>query len=175
MFFEKIVTNKNIAESLAAVHATGCEPPVLKVHRTNSGDCRLADYQRDPDEPSITNNGRDFKLLRTISSNSFFFATVTFYAKPNFDEFFMYISTDYDAPAEILVRCHPASYDAYKETTSGTGLFDKKIYSGSAIISGNNYSLTIPIKTVFGNATANQVWLYDMTSQDRLPDPPILF
>ncbi|NLI12309.1 hypothetical protein [Pelotomaculum propionicicum] len=54
-------------------------------------------------------------------------------------------------------------------------MYNKKIHTGTPGISGNNYSLSIPWDTVFAGATNLQIWLYDMTSKDCLPDPPILY
>lgn len=127
IFFEQMKNKKNVSEGIAAVDAlthvgsTDCNEPDLTVYPTNKGSCKLADYRTDPDETTVA-NGRDFKLLRMITGTLSFYAKVTFYAAPSFDEFFVYISTDSDAPAEILVKCHPDSYDVYKETTAGSGL-----------------------------------------------------
>jgi hypothetical protein len=174
LFFEKMKARKSVSEALAAVSATGCRPPDLTVHPSSKGSCKLAYYIFDPNESSVT-NGRDFKLLRHVNNSLFLYATVSFYAAPSFDEFYFYVSTDGDAPAEVLIKCHPGNFEVYKETTQGTGLYNKKIHTGTPSISGNNYSISVPWDTVFAGATNLQIWLYDMTSKDRLPDPPILY
>lgn len=170
LFFNSIFS-KNISEVLADVIATGCRPPDLTVYPTNKGSCKLANYINDPNEATVP-DGRDFKQLKMISSNMYFFGDISFYAPPVFDEFFLYVSTDWTNEAEVLVRCHPGNFEVYKKT--GPGLYTDKVFTGTPKTSGNVYSLAIPRATAFGGASSINVWLYDMTGKDRLPNLPLI-
>jgi hypothetical protein len=121
----------------------------------------------DPNEPAVV-DGRDFKMLTLSSGLKNLLAKVTFYAAPTFNEFFFYMDTMTNPGAEILIKCHPKDFVIYKQSKLGTGYYDLKLYTGTAGISGNKYSLNIPW-TYIGAKTFG-VWLYDMTSKDRLPD-----
>lgn len=125
----------------------------------------------DPNETAVP-DGRDFKQLKTISGFSNLYADVSFYAAPSFDGFFFYVNTDWTNKAEVLIKCHPANFEIYKET--GPGLYTNKVYTGTPKISGSTYSLVIPWSTAFGTVSSVQTWLYDMTGGDRLPDPPVV-
>lgn len=170
LFFDKIIT-QSVGDAVAAVYATGCRPPELTVHPANKGSCKLARYINDPSEAAVP-DGRDFKQLKTISGFPNLYADVSFYAAPSFDEFFFYVNTDWTNKAEVLIKCHPANFEIYKET--GPGVYTNKVYTGTPKISGNTYSLVIPWSTAFGTASSVQTWLYDMTGGDRLPDPPVV-
>ncbi len=115
-----------------------------------------------------TSDARDFKLLKLVYGYTNLFARITFYAVPNFDEFFFYADTGLTDATEILIKCHMNNFEVYKQTAPG--LYNNKIYTGTPGKSGNDYSLTIPWNTVFGSFNSVKIWLYDMTGKDRLPD-----
>jgi len=167
LFFQKMKDNKNVDEALAAVHATGCEPPVLTAYPSGKGHCKLAVWGSDKNEPATPDN-RDFKLLKLVSIGTSLSAMITFYAVPNFDEFFFYVDTGGSDAAEVLVRCHLNNFEVYKQTAPG--LYTNKVYTGTPSKTGNDYSLTIPWDTAFGAVSTIKIWLYDMTGKDRLPD-----
>ncbi|NTV67233.1 MAG: hypothetical protein HGB06_06040 [Chlorobaculum sp.] len=168
LFFRKIATEqKSVSEAVDAVFATGCRPPELVAFPGNKGACQLAVWKADPNEAPVA-DARDFKLLRLVSSGSRLYATISFYSAPVFDEFFFYVDTAGTAAAEVLVRCHGNNVEVYKQTMPG--LYNNKVYTGTVSKSGNDYSFSIPWDASFGAASIAKVWLYDMTTTDRLPD-----
>lgn len=167
LFFQKMKEQKTVTEALDAVYATGCRPPELVAHPTTKGACQLAVWKADPNEAAVT-NARDFKLLRLVSGLGRLYATISFYSAPAFDEFFFYVDTTGNAAAEVLVRCHGNNVEVYTQTQPG--FYGNKVYSGTASISGNDYSFDIPWNTSLGLATTAKIWLYDMSGKDRLPD-----
>ncbi len=167
LFFQKMKEQKTVAEAVDAVYATGCRPPELVAFPSNKGGCQLPVWKADNNESSVTNS-RDFKLLKLVSGMQRLYATISFYSAPVFNEFFFYVDTNGNTGAEVLVRCHENNVEVYKQTQPG--LYNNKVYTGTAVKSGNNYSFDIPWNTTFGSATTANVWLYDMTGKDRLPD-----
>jgi hypothetical protein len=168
LFFQKMATEqKNVTEAVDAVYATGCRPPELVAFPSNKGGCQLAVWKSDPNEAAVP-DARDFKLLRLVSSANRLYATISFYSAPVFDEFFFYVDTTGTDAAEVLVKCHANNVEVYKQTLPG--LYNNKVYTGTATKNGNDYSFNIPWDTSFGAATTAKVWLYDMTGKDRLPD-----
>ena len=167
LFFQKMKEQKTVAEAVDAVYATGCRPPELVAFPSNKGGCQLSVWKADNNESSVTNS-RDFKLLKLVSGMQRLYATISFYSAPVFNEFFFYVDTNGNTGAEVLVRCHENNVEVYKQTQPG--LYNNKVYTGTAVKSGNNYSFDIPWNTTFGSATTANVWLYDMTGKDRLPN-----
>ncbi|MEK7812409.1 MAG: hypothetical protein AAB296_01515 [Candidatus Desantisbacteria bacterium] len=167
LFFQKMKDGKNVGEALAAVHATGCEPPVLTSYPAGKEHCKLAVWCSDVNESAIPDT-RDFKLLKLISTGTSLSAKITFYAVPNFNEFFFYADTVGTNAAEVLVRCHMNNFEVYKQTSPG--MYTNKVYTGTPGKSGNDYSLAIPWNTAFGSVSAVKIWLYDMAGKDRLPN-----
>ncbi|RDD30778.1 hypothetical protein CR161_08710 [Prosthecochloris sp. ZM] len=167
LFFQKMKEQKTVAEAVDAVYATGCRPPELVAFPSNKGGCQLSIWKADNNESSVTNS-RDFKLLKLVSGMQRLYATISFYSAPVFNEFFFYVDTNGNTGAEVLVRCHENNVEVYKQTQPG--LYNNKVYTGTAVKSGNTYSFDIPWNTTFGSATTANVWLYDMTGKDRLPD-----
>jgi len=167
LFFQKMKDNKNVGEALAAVHATGCEPPVLTAYPSGKESCKLAVWCSDRNEPVVADT-RDFNLLKLVSTGTSLAAKITFYTVPNFDEFFFYVDTGGTNAAEVLVRCHMNNFEVYKQTAPG--LYANKVYTGTPSKSGNDYSLAIPWEIAFGSVSNIKIWLYDMTGKDRLPD-----
>jgi len=167
LFFQKMKEQKTVGDAVNAVYATGCRPPELVVFPTNRGACQLSVWKDDGNESSVTNS-RDFKLLKLVSGMGRLYATISFYSAPVFDEFFFYADTNGNTGAEVLVRCHANNVEVYRQTQPG--LYNNKVYTGTAAKSGNNYSFSIPWDTAFGSATTANVWLFDMTGKDRLPN-----
>jgi len=168
LFFQKIATEqKTVSEAVNAVYATGCRPPELVAFPNNKGACQLAVWKLDGNESAVANS-RDFKLLRLVSGMGRLYATVSFYGAPAFNEFFFYVDTSGNAAAEVLVKCHGNNVEVYKQTQPG--LFNNKVYTGTATKSGNDYSFDIPWNTSLGSASTAKIWLYDMTGKDRLPN-----
>ncbi|MDD8020431.1 MAG: hypothetical protein PHU81_04485 [Acidobacteriota bacterium] len=167
LFFEKMKDQKNVDYSLGAVYATGCRPPELVSHPSGKGSCRLSIWISDPNEASSVDS-RDFKLVKLIADSTNAYVRITFYAVPNFNEFFLYADTGGSNAAEIAIKCHMNNFEIYTQT--GSGVYGNKVFTGTPSISGNNYSLTIPWATAFGTINTVKFWLYDMTSQDRAPD-----
>ena len=166
LFFDRLRIGNNVGQALAAVHATGCEPPVLVSHPTNKGGCRLSVWASDPNEGSVPNN-QDFYLLRLVADGSLH-ADVYFYDTPNFNSFYFYVDTGGSAAAEILVRCYPDKYEVNKQTSPG--LYNNKVYTGTPYKSGKIYSIKIPWNTAFGTKNTIKVWLYNMSVKDRIPN-----
>ena len=168
LFFQKMATEqKSVSEAVDAVYATGCRPPELVAFPSTKGACQLAVWKSDPNEAPVA-DARDFKLLRLVSGVNRLYATISFYNAPVFDEFFFYVDTTGTAAAEVLVKCHGSNVEVYKQTLPG--LYNNKVYTGAVSKSGNDYSFNIPWDTSFGAATTAKVWLYDMSTTDRLPD-----
>jgi len=167
LFFQKMKEQKTVAEAVDAVYATGCRPPELVTFPGTKGGCQLAVWSSDGNEPAVTDS-RDFKLLRLVSGMGRLYATVSFYSAPVVDEFFFYVDTTGSAGAEVLVRCHGSNVEVYKQTLPG--MYNDKVYTGTVTKSGNEYSFDIPWDISFGALTTARVWLYDMTSTDRLPN-----
>jgi hypothetical protein len=169
LFFQKVATEqKSVGEAVDAVYATGCRPPELVLFPSNKRACQLAVWKADPNEATVSDS-RDFKLLRLVSGGlGNLYATISFYGAPAFDEFFFYVDTTGSAAAEVLVKCHATNVEVYKQTLPG--LYNNKVYTGTATKSGNDYSFTIPWDTSFGSVSSAKIWLYDMTGKDRLPD-----
>ncbi|WP_334110132.1 copper amine oxidase N-terminal domain-containing protein [Thermodesulfitimonas autotrophica] len=169
LFFDQIKEGKNVGELLDAVFATGCRPPDLVAHPSGKDDCKLAAWGADPNEIAVA-DAQDFKLLKLVPSRdeSQLEAGIEFYGAPNLAEFFFYVDTTGDAAADVLVRCHPANFEVYRQTSPGW--FNTKVYTGTPVVSGKTYSLAVPWETAFGSANPVKVWLYDMTGKDRLPD-----
>ncbi len=124
-------------------------------------------WSADANESSVTDS-RDFKLLRLVSGMGRLYATISFYSAPVFDEFFFYVDTNGNATAEVLVNCHGNNVDVYKQTMPG--LYNNKVYTGTAAKNGNDYSFDIPWDTSLGAISTARIWLYDMTGTDRLPN-----
>ena len=167
LFFEKMRDQKNVGDSLAAVYATGCRPPELVSHPSGKDSCRLSIWVSDPNEPASVDS-RDFKLVKLIADPTNAYVRITFYAAPNFSEFFLYADTGGSDAAEIAIRCHMNNFEIYTQTAPG--LYNNKVFTGTPSISGNDYSLIIPWATAFGTINTVKFWLYDMTSQDRAPN-----
>jgi len=167
LFFQKLTEQKSVGEAVAAVFATGCRPPELVSFPANKDKCQLAVWKSDQNEAAVPNE-RDYKLLRLVSDGSRLYATISFYSAPVFDEFFFYADTGGTNAAEVLIKCHPNNFEVYKQTLPG--LYANKVYTGVPSKSGNNYSIVVPWNTSFGAAGSVNVWLYDMTGKDRLPD-----
>jgi len=166
LFFDKLRIGNSVGQALAAVHATGCEPPVLVSHPANKGGCRLSVWRGDPNERSVT-DGKDFKLLRLVAGGSLH-ADISFYATPNFSSFFFYVDTGGSKAAEVMVRCMPTKYEVNKQTRPG--LFNNKVYTGTPYKSGKTYSIRIPWNKAFGTKKNLKVWLYNMSVKDRIPN-----
>ncbi len=167
LFFQKMKEQKTVAEAVDAVYATGCRPPELVTFPATKGGCQLAVWSADGNEPAVTDS-RDFKLLRLVSGMGRLYATISFYSAPVVDEFFFYVDTSGSAGAEVLVKCHGSNVEVYKQTLPG--MYNEKVYTGTVTRSGNDYSFDIPWDISFGGLTTARIWLYDMTSTDRLPN-----
>ncbi len=167
LFFQEMKEQKSVEEGVAAVYETGCRPPELVVFPANKNKCQLAVWKTDANE-AFAPNERDYKLLRLVSDGTRLHATISFYAVPVSNEFFFYADTGGSTAAEVLVKCRPNTFEVYKQTQPG--LFNNKVYAGKPSKSGNDYSITVPWSTSFGTAHLVRLWLYDMTSRDRLPD-----
>lgn len=167
LFFQKLKEQKSVQQAVDAVYATGCRPPELVAFPSNKGRCQLAVWKADGNESAVTNS-RDFKLLGLVSGMGRLYATISFYSTPAFNEFFFYADTSGSTAAEVLVRCHGNNVEVYKQTKPG--LYNNKVYTGTATKSGKTYSFNIPWNTSFGNVNAAKIWLYDMSGKDRLPN-----
>lgn len=94
--------------------------------------------------------------------------TLSFYSAPVVDEFFFYVDTSGSAAAEVLVKCNGTNAEVYQQTLPG--LYNNKVYTGTVIRSGHDYSFNIPWDTSLGSVSTARIWLYDMAGTDRLPD-----
>lgn len=123
----------------------------------------------DINEASVP-DARDFKKLYLVSDGVNLNSVISFYDTPDFDKFLFYVNTDTTPGSELYVRCYPAKFDVFKRIFFGTFYYSLKIYTGTPIVSGRDYRISIPWNTAFGTASNLGVWLYDTTSRDRLPD-----
>lgn len=168
LFFQRMAMGNTIGQAVSAVYATGCRPPVLVTFPSGKESCRPGIWKLDPNEGAVT-DGRDFKLLKLVSDGSKLHATISFYAAPTFNEFFFYASVASTGGAGVLIKCHLANFEVYKQTSPGA--YTNKVYTGTPIKSGSDYTIVIPWNVSFGAASGLQyVWLYDMMSRDLLPN-----
>jgi hypothetical protein len=124
----------------------------------------------DPNE-AATADDRDFKQLDLQSAITSLNADISFYGAPTIDGLFFYADTDKGATsgAEVCITCYKNSFNVRK-SSAGNGYYDVLLYTGTPILSGTKYSLSIPWDTCFGSANQLGVWLYDMNGMDRLKD-----
>jgi hypothetical protein len=167
LFFQKMKEQHSVGEGAAAVYETGCRPPELVAFPANKNNCQLAVWKSDANE-AYAPNERDYKLLRLVSDGTRLHATISFYAVPVVNEFFFYADTGGSNAAEVLIKCRSNTFEVYKQTQPG--LFNNKVYTGTPSKSGNDYRIVVPWSTAFGTANLVKLWLYDMTSKDKLPD-----
>ncbi|MCL6590637.1 MAG: hypothetical protein K6U80_11835 [Firmicutes bacterium] len=140
----------------------------------NTGSIAVTDPRiitTDPNEGGIADN-QDFRKLVMLCGTSNLESKITFYAAPSFSEFFFYMNTDANPGADILVRCEPDSYSLYTSSIPNSGYFDVLEYTGTAGISGNDYNINIPWTYI--PVSSFTVWLYNMSSGDRLPDSGVI-
>jgi hypothetical protein len=136
----------------------------------NTGSVAVTDPRiitTDPNEGSIADN-QDFRKLTMLCGTSNLESKITFWAAPSFSEFFFYMNTDSNPAADILVRCEPDGYSLYTSSTPNSGYYDVLEYTGTAGISGSDYNINIPWTYI--PVSSFTVWLYNMSSLDRLPD-----
>jgi hypothetical protein len=167
LFYQRMALGNTIGQAVSAVYATNCRPPVLVAFPSGKDSCKPGVWRSDPNEGTVT-DGRDFGLLKLISDGNKLHATISFYAAPTFNEFFFYAGPAATGGASVLIKCHPTNFEIYKPTSPGA--YTNKVYTGSPIKSGNNYTIVIPWDVAFGAANPIYVWLFDMTSTDLLPN-----
>jgi hypothetical protein len=122
----------------------------------------------DPNELTIVDS-RDFRQLTMTPGIQNLAVSVTFWDSPSFDVFNFYMNTVGAPGADMEIKCYPTSYELRKSSTPDSGYFDILVYSGTAMI--NRFGVyTFSVPWVYLGVSSFDVWLYDMTSRDRLPD-----
>ncbi len=168
LFIERIGAGNTLGQAVSVVYATGCRPPELTLFPAGKAQtqCKLGSWYADPNEAAVPDN-QDFKFLRLLSEDTLLYATIGFYAPLNFDEFVIKIDTNGDGKPDVLVKCHPNTYEVYKETQPG--VFNNKIQTNAPAKTGNAYMIAIPWATL-GAASGVKVSLVGPGNKDLLPN-----